>query len=119
MLLLLEPKVSFVMQREDFRCQLPNSNLIRLFLFYLLKIRRKKCWILKRAYEQQSKKEIKSAGSNSYAGEAKISSWAKEAIKDLAEQGIMIGRSSNNFAPKASVNRAEAAQVIYNFIKNQ
>ncbi|MGI2293522.1 glycoside hydrolase domain-containing protein [Paenibacillus sp. GXUN7292] len=75
--------------------------------------------MLKRALEWQTKQAIQASEAQSYADDAQISAWAKEAIRALAEQGIMIGRGNNNFAPKASVNRAEAAQAIFNFLNKK
>lgn len=47
-----------------------------------------------------------------------MSDYAKPSIFVLYEQGIMKGKGNGIFAPKASANRAEAAQVIYNaFLK--
>ncbi|WP_246608918.1 sugar-binding protein [Paenibacillus agaridevorans] len=75
--------------------------------------------ILKRALEWQRKQAIQASEAHSFADDAQISSWAREATKALAELGIMIGRSNNNFVPQAPVNRAEAAQAIYNYLKKQ
>lgn len=72
--------------------------------------------MLKRALEWQRKQAIQASEAHSFADDSKISSWAREATKALAELGIMIGRGNNNFAPKAAVNRAEAAQAIYNYL---
>ncbi|MFD2745417.1 glycoside hydrolase domain-containing protein [Paenibacillus yanchengensis] len=75
--------------------------------------------MLQRTLEWQSKQELPASEAHSYADDAQISSWAKESTKTLAEHGIMIGRSNNNFAPKDSVKRAEAAQAIYNYLNKQ
>ncbi|MFD0714384.1 glycoside hydrolase domain-containing protein [Paenibacillus sp. GCM10027626] len=75
--------------------------------------------MLRRALEWQRKQPLQSALSYSYADDAQISSWAKEATQVLTEMGIMAGRGNNNFVPKVSVNRAEAAQAIYNYLNKQ
>ncbi|MHA6482780.1 glycoside hydrolase domain-containing protein [Paenibacillus sp. strain BS8-2] len=74
--------------------------------------------MLKRAMEWQSKQALQSSMSHSYSDDAQISPWAQEATQALAERGIMVGRGNNQFAPKAFVNRAEAAQAMYNYLKN-
>ncbi|MNP02149.1 Endo-1,4-beta-xylanase A precursor [compost metagenome] len=51
-----------------------------------------------------------------YADADQISGYALEAIRALSQAGIMQG-NNNNFAPKGSATRAEAAVLIYNLIK--
>ncbi|OBZ09021.1 hypothetical protein A8L34_23020 [Bacillus sp. FJAT-27264] len=50
------------------------------------------------------------AGSFTDAGQA--SEWAKSAIADSLQAGIVSGRSSTELAPKASITRAEVAAII-------
>jgi len=40
-----------------------------------------------------------------------------EAVHVLKDTGIMLGQGNNRFVPKASVNRAEAAQSVYRLIQ--
>jgi len=75
--------------------------------------------MLQRAVEWQTKQALQPALSHSYADDAQISPWARGATQALAELGIMVGRSNNQFAPKVPVNRAEAAQAVFNFLKKQ
>lgn len=46
-----------------------------------------------------------------------ISDYAKEAIFYMYENGIINGRGDGLFVPKGTATRAEAAQMIYKFIK--
>ena len=46
-----------------------------------------------------------------------ISNYAKEAIFYMYENGIINGRGDGMFVPKGTATRAEAAQMIYKFIK--
>ncbi len=51
-----------------------------------------------------------------YKDDSEISKWAKTAVYDLQEKGLM-GGSNNEFNPKDVVNRETLAQVIYNVLK--
>ncbi|MFC5401273.1 glycoside hydrolase domain-containing protein [Cohnella soli] len=75
--------------------------------------------MLKRALDWRGKQAPQSAVSHSYTDDAQISPWAREATQALAGLGIMNGRGNNQFAPQASVNRAEAAQSIYHYLKKE
>ncbi|UHR02374.1 leucine-rich repeat protein [Peptoniphilus sp. GNH] len=48
-----------------------------------------------------------------------IPNWAKDAVKDLVNLGIINGNNDNTFNPKGNFKRAELAQIIYNFSKNK
>ena len=48
-----------------------------------------------------------------------ISDYAKESVERLALKGIVSGVGNKLFAPKLSVTRAEAAQIIYNVLKQR
>ncbi len=43
--------------------------------------------------------------------------YAREAIQRLAKKGVISGIGNNLFAPKLTVTRAEAAQIVYNVLK--
>ena len=45
-----------------------------------------------------------------------ISAYAKSAVAILNQKGIVNGMDGNKFAPKNSATRAEAAQIIYNYL---
>ncbi|XID91227.1 S-layer homology domain-containing protein [Paenibacillaceae bacterium WGS1546] len=46
-----------------------------------------------------------------------ISGWARTAVSEVTEIGLMKGRSGNAFSPKTNATRAEAAQVVSNLLK--
>ena len=43
----------------------------------------------------------------------KVSSWAKESVEKMTNQGLLSGVGNGNFVPKGSFTRAQAAQVLY------
>ena len=48
---------------------------------------------------------------------AKVSSWAKESVEKMTNQGLLSGVGNGNFVPKGSFTRAQAAQVLYTIDK--
>lgn len=52
-----------------------------------------------------------------FADNASISSWAKEAVKAMQQAGILSGKSNNQFDPKGNATRAEAATVLHRFVE--
>ena len=46
-----------------------------------------------------------------------ISDWAKESVERLAKKGIVSGIGNNMYVPSLPVTRAEAAQIMYNVLK--
>ena len=44
-----------------------------------------------------------------------IPEWARDAVTDLVNLGIIHGTNENTFNPKGNFKRAELAQIIYNF----
>ena len=53
-----------------------------------------------------------------FADNAKISSWAKDAVKVVQQAGIITGKTSNLFDPQSSVTRAEASAILHRFAEN-
>lgn len=49
---------------------------------------------------------------------ARISEWARGAVAEVAERGLMQGRSPNAFAPRAETTRAEAAVVLKRLLQS-
>ena len=49
--------------------------------------------------------------------ENEIASWAHESVMFLADHEILNGMGDGRFAPKENTSRAQAAQIIYNFIR--
>lgn len=52
----------------------------------------------------------------SFADADEISDYAKPAVATLNQKGIINGVGENKFAPKAFATRAQAAQIIYNYL---
>lgn len=53
------------------------------------------------------------AGTQEFADNAAIASYAKDAVSALANVGIINGMGDNTFAPTANATRAQAAKMIY------
>uniref|UniRef100_UPI0013E8CC0C S-layer homology domain-containing protein n=1 Tax=Longirhabdus pacifica TaxID=2305227 RepID=UPI0013E8CC0C len=51
-----------------------------------------------------------------FADQAGISSWATDYVMFAKNLGLISGKGNNNFKPKDSMTREEAAQVIYNLL---
>ena len=52
-----------------------------------------------------------------FADNASISSWAKEAVKSMQQAGILAGKNENKFDPKGTATRAEVATVLRRFVE--
>ena len=55
-------------------------------------------------------------GEHSFADEKSIEDYAVEAVKLLAEKGIINGYEDNTFRPGASITRAESAVILYRLL---
>lgn len=55
----------------------------------------------------------------SFADEATVSAWAKDAVSALKGAGIINGRDGDNFCPADKLTRAEAAKLIYSIMNVQ
>ena len=55
--------------------------------------------------------------SETFADDAEIASWAKTAVYELKNAGVIGGVGDNKFAPAGNCTRAQAAQIIYQLIK--
>jgi len=53
-----------------------------------------------------------------FADDAKISSWAKDAVKAVQRADIISGRPNNLFDPQGSVTRSEASAILHRFAEN-
>jgi hypothetical protein len=58
-----------------------------------------------------------SNSNTSFTDEAIIASYAKVAVSQIRQAGIIAGKVNNTFAPKDTLTRAEAAQVISKLLK--
>ena len=52
-----------------------------------------------------------------FADNAQISSWAKNAVKAMQQAGVLAGKANNRFDPKGTATRAEVATVLRRFVK--
>ncbi len=52
-----------------------------------------------------------------FADNANISSWAKNAVRAMQQAGILAGKNGNKFDPKGTATRAEAATVLRRFVE--
>ena len=52
-----------------------------------------------------------------FADNAQISSWAKDAVKAMQQAGILAGKANNRFDPKGTGTRAEVATVLRRFVE--
>ena len=59
----------------------------------------------KKTYPSTVKTQFNDAGT--------VSSWAKESVEKMTDQGLLSGVGNGNFVPKGSFTRAQAAQVLY------
>ncbi len=57
--------------------------------------------------------EIEKTKNTEFDDDSVISDYAKEAVKSLADAGIINGKGENLFEPEAFATRAEAAKIIY------
>lgn len=54
---------------------------------------------------------------NSFADSAKISTWAKDAVKSMQMAGILAGKNGNLFDPQGTATRAEVSAVLKRFVE--
>ena len=52
-----------------------------------------------------------------FADNASISSWAKDAVRAMQQVGVLSGKSNNQFDPTGNATRAEAATVLHRFVE--
>ena len=52
-----------------------------------------------------------------FADNAQISSWAKDAVKAMQQAGVLSGKTDNRFDPQGNATRAEAATVLHRFVE--
>ena len=48
---------------------------------------------------------------------AKISSWAKDAVKSIQQTGVIVGKPGNLYDPQGNATRAEASAILHRFIE--
>lgn len=69
--------------------------------------------ILARILKTQKMELGQTVESITFADEASIADYAKDAVRNLSEGGIINGREDGSFDPQATATRAEAAVIIY------
>ena len=52
-----------------------------------------------------------------FADNAQISSWAKNAVRTMQQAGILAGKNENKFDPKGTATRAEVATILRRFVE--
>lgn len=56
-------------------------------------------------------------GENTFADNANISAYAKDAVKQMQMAGVLSGKSGNLFDPKGTATRAEVSTVLRRFVE--
>ncbi|MDF2834586.1 MAG: hypothetical protein K0Q63_226, partial [Paenibacillus sp.] len=69
--------------------------------------------ILMRVYAYQNDGETAAGGDSAFADIAEASEWARQAIEDAKELGLVNGKGQGLFDPHADVTRAEIAKMIW------
>ena len=69
--------------------------------------------VMFRAAERFGKLSDSGNETKDFVDESEISSWASEAVKRLAEAGIINGNENGSFMPSKNCTRAETAQMLY------
>lgn len=54
---------------------------------------------------------------NTFADSAKISTYAKDAVKQMQMAGVISGKNSNLFDPQGKATRAEVSAVLRRFME--
>jgi hypothetical protein len=54
---------------------------------------------------------------NVFADDAKIASWAKDAVRAIQQTGIIVGKDTNMFDPQGNATRAEASTILRRFVE--
>ncbi|MDG0792381.1 X2-like carbohydrate binding domain-containing protein [Cohnella ginsengisoli] len=88
----------------------PNERLTRSDLAVLI-------WRAHALNGKKQHKPVDPAMPASYADEEAIPPWAREAVHDLKQLGIMRGRDENRFVPDAKVTRAEAIVALMRYLE--
>jgi uncharacterized protein YjdB len=74
--------------------------------------------MLMRAYEIVTGHKVNGNTSSGFKDESKVASWALIYVREAAILDLIHGRALGQFVPMGITTRAEAAQVIYNLLKN-
>ncbi len=93
-----------IIQGNDNQEAMPNKELTR-----------EELAVIMARYLKDIPFEIKKAFT--YEDENQISDWAKAAIKEMDEKGIIIGHDQTHYSPKEGVTRKELAHTLYVIIQ--
>ena len=85
----------------------PNSNITR----------EQMAVIMKNYADKMGYSIPKTLEAVTFADNAQISSWAKDAVKAMQQAGVLSGKENNRFDPQGSATRAEAATVLHRFVE--
>ncbi|AZK48378.1 glycosyl hydrolase 53 family protein [Paenibacillus lentus] len=69
-----------------------------------------------KAYAFLGKSLTAQEASHSYADAAQIADWAAKDVESASSLGLIHGRGQGEYAPKAPLTRAEAAQIVYQLL---
>ncbi|MEF3308914.1 DUF4855 domain-containing protein [Paenibacillus sp. GYB004] len=75
--------------------------------------------LMVRAYAYASGTRPAGTAAERYSDESDISEWARADVYAASAAGLMQGTGDERFAAKSAVTRAEAAQAIYNLVKQR
>jgi len=64
-------------------------------------------------------RETPTGAINGFADAGQVASWARDAMNWAVGYGIMSGRGNNMLAPNGTLTRAEAAQLLMNFLEQE
>lgn len=62
-------------------------------------------------------KQLSQGSAGQFTDVSSISSWAKKEVLAVGKSGLMNGYSDGSFGPRKNATRAEAAQILYNYLK--
>lgn len=85
----------------------PNSNITR----------EQMAVIMKNYADKMGYSIPKTLEAVTFADNAQISSWAKDAVKAMQQAGVLSGKENNRFDPQGNATRAEAATVLHRFVE--
>ncbi|MBB6693430.1 S-layer homology domain-containing protein [Cohnella xylanilytica] len=74
--------------------------------------------MLMNAYRLTANAAPGTGGLDSFRDAASVASWAADSVKAAAGLGLVKGKDGGRFDPQGAATRAEAAQIIYNLLKN-
>ena len=82
------------------------------------KITREQMAVIMKNYADKMGYSIpKTLAAVTFADNAQISSWAKDAVKAMQQAGVLSGKENNRFDPQGNATRAEAATVLHRFVE--